>query len=101
MFSGARADIENAVEWMSGTDTTQWQYQIKVLASAVSDLVKASEPQFRAGTRSTSAPTYKPGADTATAALAHVRRMVVEMRNQNRPQAIEHGMRALECLIES
>ena len=93
MYSASREDLKTVLDWLRGSDESQWQYQTTLLSDMISDLQRMA----RRSMQSDSAPR---GADEITTALPHLTKMLGAMHNRNKSAAIECGEAALALLPE-
>jgi hypothetical protein len=95
------SQIESVVQWLQGTDETQWQDQFDLIQESTSELGRMSGPlpgQSKTGTRSVQRPVYAPGSEGMRAAIPHLQDMLVRIRSRDRAGAIESGLAALASL---
>lgn len=84
MYSASREDLQTVLEWLRGSDESQWQYQTRLLADMISDLQRMAR-------RSMESDFVPRGADEINTAMPHLMKMLGAMRSQNRPAAIKSG----------
>jgi hypothetical protein len=103
MYSASREDFKSVLEWLHGSDESQWEYQTTLLSDTISDLQRISHPVRRpdkTGSRSMAPAQIPPGADEINTAMPHLTNMLRVMQNRNRPAAIKSGGKALALLPE-
>jgi hypothetical protein len=94
MYSASREDLKTVLEWLHGSDESQWQYQTTLLSDMISDLQRMAR-------RSMESDVVPPGAGEINTALPHLTKMLIAMHNRNRAAAIESGEAALAVLPEN
>jgi hypothetical protein len=103
MYSAAREDVQNIVQWLRGDDESQWDEQIGLLSNAMAVLSELSRPITRrdeTGSRSREPDVLPPGAAKINAAMPYLQGMSAAMRRHGREYALEYGETALELLPE-
>ena len=103
MYSASREDFKSVLEWLHGSDESQWEYQTTLLSDTISDLQRMTHPvrrPGRTGTRNVAPAQIPPGANEINSAMPHLTNMLRVMRNRNRPAAIKSGGTALALLPE-
>jgi hypothetical protein len=99
-YSASREDFKSVLEWLHGSDESQWQYQTTLLSDTIADLQRMAHPVRRPGKTGSRAPTIPPGADEINTAMPHLTNMLRVMQNRNRPAAIKSGAAGLALLPE-
>jgi hypothetical protein len=93
MYSASREDLQTVLEWLRGSDESQWQYQTALLSDMISDLQRMAR-------RSMESDLVPPGAAEINTALPHLTKMLSAMHSRNRPGASASGEAALALLPE-
>ena len=94
MYSASREDLQTVLDWLRGSDESQWRYQTTLL----SDMIAEMQRMARRSTESDSAPRI---ADEIKTAVPHLMKMLGAMRSENRGADIKSGEAALALLPES
>ena len=94
MYSASREDLQTVLDWLRGSDESQWRYQTTLLSDMISDLQRMAR-------RSMESDFVPRGADEIKTAVPHLRKMLGAMRSENRTAAIKSGEAALALLPES
>jgi hypothetical protein len=103
MYSASREDLKTVLEWLHGSDESQWKIHTDLLSEAISELQSMARRVHRpekSGNRSMESDFVPPGADEINTAIPHLTKMLGAMRSQNRPAAIKSGEAALALLPE-
>src|SRR5579864_4979338 len=103
MYSASREDLKTVLEWLRGSDESQWKYQTTLLSDMISDLQRMAPRVHRpekSGSRSMESNFVPPGANEINTAIPHLRKMLQAMHSRNRDVAIESGEAALALLPE-
>jgi hypothetical protein len=103
VYSATREDIKTVLEWLYGSEQSQWEYQTTLLSDTIGDLRHMASPlrhPDKTGSRSMAPPQIPPGADKINSAMPHLTKMLRAMQSRNRPAAIESGEAALALLPE-
>ena len=93
MYSASGEDLQTVLEWLRGSDESQWQYQTTLLSDMISDLQRMAR-------RSMESDLVPPGAAEINTAMPHLTNMLRVMQDRNRPAAIKSGEAALALLPE-
>jgi hypothetical protein len=93
MYSASKEDLLTVLEWLRGSDESQWRYQTTLLSDMISDLQRIAR-------RSMESDSVPRGADEINTALPHLTKMLSAMHSRNRPTAIVFGEAALALLPE-
>jgi hypothetical protein len=103
MYSASRGDITTVLEWLHGSDESQWKIHTDLLSEAISELQGMARRVHRpekSGSRSMESDFVPPGADEINTAMPHLMKMLGAMRSENRAAAIKSGGTALALLPE-
>ena len=103
MYSASREDVKIVLEWLHGSDESQWKIHTDLLSEAISELQGIARRVHRpekSGSRSIESDFLPPGADEINTAMPHLMKMLGAMRSQNRAAAIKSGEAGLALLPE-
>jgi hypothetical protein len=103
MYSASREDVKIVLEWLHGSDESQWKIHTDLLSEAISELQGMARRIHRpetSGSRSMESDFVPPGADEINTAMPHLTKVSSAMRSQNRPAAIKSAEAALTLLPE-
>lgn len=104
MYSASREDVKIVLEWLDGSDESQWNIHTNLLSEAISDLQRMARRVHRpekSGSRSMESDFVPRGADEIITAVPHLMKMLGAMRSENRAAAIKSAEAALALLPES
>jgi hypothetical protein len=93
MYSASREDLQTVLEWLRGSDESQWRYQTTLLSDMISDLQRMAR-------RSMESDFVPRGADEINTAIPHLMKMLGAMRSESRAAAIKSAEAALALLPE-
>jgi hypothetical protein len=103
MYSASREDVKIVLEWLRGSDESQWKLHTDLLSEAISELQGMARRVHRpekSGSRSMESDFVPPGADEINTAMPHLMKMLGAMRSQNRAAAIKSAEAGLALLPE-
>ena len=103
MYSATRSELAAIVQWLQGSDETQWEEVIILMSQTISDLQDLAR-QARAKGAGTSdglsseSETFSAQATAVNVAMPQLMKMLQAMHYHNRETALESGETALGLL---
>lgn len=101
MYDDSKTSLKNILEWLDGTDETEWDRQIQLGEECRSDMERMARPIYtgaKARSHGALGPERGPNAGKLDRAIPHVRAMLHAMQNRNRAAAVEHGKAAIAVM---
>jgi hypothetical protein len=99
MYSAARANVQNILQWLRGDDESQWEEQTRLLSETVAVLREMSGPTTRkSGSRKPQL--IRPRGAGINDAMPYLRGMLAAMDGRRRKDALEYGEAACTLLPE-
>ena len=96
-LSSTKSSVGSVLQWLNGTDETQWQSQTSLLRQTIAEFKRMSAPlhsKSKTGSRSAQIPTYDPASQKAGEAIPHLERMMYEMLGRKRAEAVDPALAA-------
>jgi hypothetical protein len=103
MYSANRTDLKNILQWLRGSDESQWVDQIRLLSETISQLKDLARQTTRTLTLDrpiTESERFSPEATAINVAIPQLTKMLNTMHDHNRAAALDYGQAALELLLD-
>ena len=100
-FTTTKSQIHSVLQWLQGTDETQWQDQTDLLQESLSELHRIANPQperSKPTSRGAQTPAGGPESEKARKAIPYVRQTLYEMGRRDRAKAVEACSAAVAAL---